>query len=113
MSQANSGWGAPRIVGELEKPGLVVAESAAHKYMLRRRKPPAPTWRAFLTNHAKDLVAIDCFVVPIVSFKVTFVLVVLRHHRRRVVRFNVTENPTAQRTAQQIVEAFPWGETPR
>ena len=35
------------------------------------------------------------------------VLVVLAHQRRRVVHFNVTEHPTAQWTAQQIVEAFP------
>jgi hypothetical protein len=39
--------------------------------------------------------------------RVLFVLVVLAHHRRRVVHFNVTEHPTAHWTAQQIVEAFP------
>ena len=36
-----------------------------------------------------------------------FVFVVLAHHRRRVVHFNVTEQPTAHWTAQQIVDAFP------
>ncbi len=36
-----------------------------------------------------------------------FVLVVLAHHRRRGVHFNVTEHPTAYWTAQQIVDAFP------
>ena len=36
-----------------------------------------------------------------------FVLVILAHHRRRVVHFNVTEHPTAYWTAQQIVNAFP------
>jgi hypothetical protein len=41
MSRANSGWGAPRIVGELEKLGIVVAESTVRKYMRRRRKPCA------------------------------------------------------------------------
>jgi transposase InsO family protein len=36
-----------------------------------------------------------------------FVLVVLAHHRRRAVHFNVTEHPTTQWTAHQIVDAFP------
>ena len=40
-------------------------------------------------------------------------LVVLAHHRRKVVCFNVTENPTAQWAAQQIVEAFPWDSAPK
>jgi putative transposase len=46
--------------------------------------------------------------VPTVTFKVLFVFVVLVHHRRRVVHVNVTDAPTAQWTAQQLVEAFPW-----
>jgi putative transposase len=39
--------------------------------------------------------------------RVLFVLVVLAHHRRRVVHFSVTEHPTAAWTAQQLVDAFP------
>jgi transposase InsO family protein len=39
--------------------------------------------------------------------RVIFVLVVLAHHRRRVVHFNVTEHPTAAWTAQQLVDTFP------
>ena len=42
-----------------------------------------------------------------------YVFVVLRHERRRLVHFNVTTNPTARWTAQQIVEAFPFEEAPR
>ena len=30
------------------------------------------------------------------------------HHRRRIVHFNVTANPTPEWTARQIAEAFPW-----
>ena len=52
--------------------------------------------------------SIDFFVVATVRFKVLFVLVVLEHHRRRVVHFNVMEHPTAQWTGQQIIEAFTW-----
>jgi putative transposase len=39
--------------------------------------------------------------------------VVIEHGRRCVGRFNVTSNPTAQWTAQQVVEAFPFDAAPR
>jgi putative transposase len=55
----------------------------------------------------QDLVALDFFTVPTVTFRVLFVLVILAHERRRVVHCNMTEHPTAQWTAQQVVEAFP------
>ena len=60
MAQANVTWGAPRI----RNPGIEVAVSTVAKSMPRGRKPPSPTWRAFLENHLWDLVAIDFFVVP-------------------------------------------------
>jgi transposase InsO family protein len=53
------------------------------------------------------LVSIDFFTVPTARLRILFVLVVLAHHRRRVVHFNVTEHPTAQWTIQQLVDAFP------
>jgi putative transposase len=113
MSVANPGWGSPRIVGELAKLGIRVAKATVEKYMVRPKGPPSTTWRAFLDNHVKDLVSVDFFVVPTVAFKVLFVFFVIAHCRRRIVHFSVTEHPTAQWTAQQIVEAFPWEATPR
>jgi putative transposase len=113
MWQANPTWGSPRIVGELRKLGIAVAKSTVEKYRPRPKKPPSPTWKTFLKNHMQDLVALDFFVVPTVTFRVFFVLVILAHDRRRIVHFNVPEHPTAQWTAQQVVEAFPWEEAPR
>jgi putative transposase len=107
MSKANPFWGAPRIHGELLKLGIVISERTVSRLMPKDRKPPSQTWRAFLNNHLNDLVSIDFFTVPTVTFRVLFVLVVLSHHRRRVVHSNVTEHPTAIWTAQQMVEAFP------
>jgi hypothetical protein len=113
MSSANPLWGAPRILGELGRIGIVVAKSTVEKYMVRSRKPPSLTWRAFLNNHAKDIVAIDFFVVPTVRHRILFVFLVLTHDRRQVLHFNVISNPTAEWTAQQIVEAFPWDRSAR
>ena len=117
MSSANPTWGSPRRcrdgAGELAKIGITVTKSTVEKYMVRPRKPPSATWRAFLKNHVKDLVSVDFFVVPTVTNRVLFVFVVLSHSRRRVVHFNVTERPTAKWTAQQVVEAFPFDTAPR
>jgi transposase InsO family protein len=111
--RSNPTWGSPRIVGELRKLGINVAKSTVEKYRPRIRKPSSPTWRAFLHNHVKGLVSCDFFTVPTVTCKVLFVFVILAHDRRRILHVNVTEHPTAQWTAQQIVEAFPWDEAPR
>jgi transposase InsO family protein len=113
MSTANPIWGAPRIHGELQKLGVEISQAAVSKYVVRHRKPPSQTWRSFLANHRGSLVSVDFFVVPTVLFKVLFVFVVLAHDRRRVVHINVTDAPTAQWTAQQLVEAFPWETAPR
>ncbi len=107
MATANPLWGAPRIHGELLKLGIGVAERTVSRLMPKRRPQPSQTWRTFLANHVRDLVALDFFTVPTARLRVLFVLVVLVHHRRRVVHFNVTDHPTAHWTAQQVVDAFP------
>lgn len=61
----------------------------------------------------KDLVAVDFFTVPTIRNRVLFVFVVLALERRRVIHFNVTANPTAEWTARQIVQAFPYDSAPR
>jgi transposase InsO family protein len=113
ISLANPLWGAPRLHGELLKLGIEVSQATVAKYVERRRRPPSPTWRTFLDSHLKQLVSADFFVVPTVSFRVLFVFIVLAHHRRRVIHFNVTAHPTSEWTAQQITEAFPWDTAPR
>jgi len=44
--------------------------------MVRQRKPPSQTWQTFLNNHIKDLVAVDFFTVPTVSFRALYVFLV-------------------------------------
>ena len=113
MSTANPLWGAPRIHGELLKLGISISESTVAKYMRRYPRPPSQTWRTFLTNHASQIMAADLFVVPTVTFRLLFVLVILAHDRRQIVHVAVTAHPTAAWTAQQLRNAFPENEAPR
>lgn len=113
MCLANSTWDAPRIHGELLKLGIQIAESTVGQYLVLRRRPPSQTWRTFLANHVGQLVAVDFFVVPTLTYRVLFVFVVLAHDRRRIVHVNVTEQPTAAWSAQQFRNAFPWDTAPR
>ncbi len=113
MSMENVTWGAPKIAAVLALLGHVVADSTVAKYMVRVRTPdPSQRWGTFLRNHMDVTAACDFFVVPTATFKVLYVFVVLSHARREILHVNVTEHPTAARTARQILEAFPC-EVPR
>ena len=113
MSRENPIWGAPRICGELLKPGIDIGETSVSKYMVRPRRPSSQTGRTLLENHVKSLVSVDFFAVPTIRFQVLYVFLVLAHERRRIVHFAVTNHPTAEWAAQQVREAFPWYTAPR
>jgi putative transposase len=113
MATANPLWGAPRIHGELLKLSVEVSERTVSRLVQRPHRPASQTWRTFLTNHVGTLASIDFFTVPTFTGRVLFVLVVLMHHRRRIVHVNVTEHPTAAWTAQQLIDAFPDETAPR
>ena len=74
---------------------------------MKNAKPPSLTWKTFLANHAKQIAAVDFFTEPTIKFRNLYCFVILLHARHRVIHFNVTEHPTAEWTAQQIIEAFP------
>jgi putative transposase len=113
MSRENPGWGAPRIHGELMKLGIDIGETSVSKYLVRTRKPPSQTWRTFLENHIQTLISVDFFTVPTIHFQILYVFLVLAHERRRIVHFAVTAHPTAEWTAHQLREAFPWDTAPQ
>src|SRR3984893_9490605 len=113
MSLENSLWGAPRIHSELLKLGIEVAQSTVAKYMAKRRRPGSgQTWQTFLRNHVAGIGAMDFPAVPTINFRLLFVLVILRHERRRLISLSVTDHPTAEWIARQITDAFPWDEAP-
>jgi putative transposase len=64
--------------------------------------------RAFTANynHIGEIVAVDFFTVPAIRLRVLFVFLVIEHQWRKIPHFGITEHPTAEWAAQQVVEAF-------
>src|ERR1700726_225716 len=113
MSLANPLWGAPRIHGELLKLGIDIGQTSVAKYMVKRRGPPSQGWKTFLHNHADGIAAIDLFVVPTISFRLLYGLLIMGHGRRHILWFGVTAHPTAEWIANQVTEACGWDKAPR
>jgi transposase InsO family protein len=108
MATENPVWGEERIANELLlKLGLWVSPRTVRKYM-PKRPPGRPRgdqrWATFLRNHASAIVACDFFVAVTAMFQLLYVLVVIEHGSRRVLRVAVTAHPTAAWTLQQLRE---------
>jgi transposase InsO family protein len=94
------------------KLGIEVAQSTVAKYMARSGRGRSQTRKTFLHNHASGIGAMDFLIVPTVGFRLLFVLVILRHERRRLISLSITDHPTADWIARQLTDAFPWDEAP-
>jgi len=107
MAREDPTWGRRRIQAELRFLGYEVSELTVAKYMRRPSPRPSSTLRTFLEAHIGDIVAIDFFVVPTLTFRLLSGFLILRHDRRELVHVTVTDHPTAAWAAQQLVESFP------
>jgi hypothetical protein len=83
-------------MGELLKLGIEIGQTSVAKYMARRRGPPSQGWKTFLRNHADGIAAMDLFVVPTISFRLLYGLLIIGHGRRQILWFGVTAHPTAE-----------------
>jgi hypothetical protein len=106
LAQENQHWGAPKIHGELQKLGFVVSERSVARYLRRmqRRGDPARNWLTFLQNHREVIVAFNFFTVPTVTFQLLYCFFVIEHGRRRILRFNVTDHPTANESSNNCAK---------
>src|ERR1700720_2727816 len=95
------------------KLGVRVSPRTIRKYM-PKRLPGYPRgdqrWSTFLRNHAKAIIACDFFVAVTATFRMLHVFVVIEHGTRRLAHINVTANPTADWTLQQLREVGGNGE---
>jgi putative transposase len=103
MANDNPSWGSPRIHGELLKLGFNICEYTVQRYMPKKgKRTTGQNWKAFLQNHSKEIISIDFLTVPTIHFKLVHILVVIDHYRRKLIYFNVTKNPTAKWSIQQV-----------
>jgi putative transposase len=106
MAAENPLWGEERIANELlVKLGIQVSPRTVGKYM-PKRPPGQPRgdqrWSTFLKNHARAILACDFFVAVTATFRMLYVFVVIEHGTRRLAHVNVTANPSADWTLQQL-----------
>ena len=106
MATENPLWGEERIANELMvKLGIRASPRTVRKYM-PKLAPEQPRgdqrWSTFLKNHAKAVLACDFFVAVTATFRMLYVFVVIEHGTRRLRHVNVTANPTADWTLQQL-----------
>jgi transposase InsO family protein len=94
---------------------------ARHRYWADQRRqvygaqerPLSQGWKTFLRNHADGVAAMDLFVVPTVSFRLLYGLLIMSHGRRQILWLGVTAQPTAEWIANQLTAACGWEQIPR
>ena len=110
----NPTWGAPRIHGELLRLGFDVSERTISRYLPHSPSPEAiQSWKRFLHLHREALAGMDFFTLPTIRLQVLYVLVIVAHHRRKILYWAVTQVPTVDWIRQQLRQAFPYDSAPR
>ncbi len=104
MVRENITWGEERVSDELLlNLGILVSPRTVRNYWpkqpdgTRCRRTSSQHWRTFVRNHAQGIVACDFLVAVTIRFQVLYVFVAMELGSRRIVHYNVTTHPTADR----------------
>lgn len=107
IANENPMWGVARIHGEILKLGYKVSQATVWRYTPKdRNNRSGQRWKTFLKNHASEIISIDFFSVPTINFKLLHVLVFLSHGRRKIIHYNITQNPSSEWCSQQLKNAL-------
>src|SRR5262249_30682504 len=84
-----------------------------HGRKVHGEEKDAAVAKTFLHNHADGIGSMDLFLVPTISFRLLYGLLILRHARRELLWLGVTAHPSAEWIVGQLTEAYGWQQAPR
>lgn len=106
MKQENQLWGCHRIADELKKLGIELNPTTVNRIIQTFRKhgkiQPTGNWKKFLKAHWDSLFGMDFMTIDTLFGKRFYLLIILELKTRRIVRFDLTENPCREFVKQRI-----------
>jgi transposase InsO family protein len=108
LKQENYLWGARRIRDELSKLSIIVSHETISRVINCFRKTgklqPNFSWKRFLSSHWNSLFACDFCTVTAFGFRTFYVFFILELKTRKIVHYNITQNPTRLFVRLQLTE---------
>ncbi|MDC7226039.1 MAG: integrase core domain-containing protein [Spirochaetales bacterium] len=106
MKQTNPLWGCHRIADELKKVGIDLNPTTVNRIIQTFRKQgkiqPTGSWKKFLKAHWDTLFAMDFMTIDTLLGKRLYLLLIIELNLRKIVRFDITQNPTREFVKQRI-----------
>jgi len=106
MKQDNPLWGCKKIANELRKLNFYIHYTTVNKIIQTFRKQgliqPNGSWRRFLKMHWDSLFAMDFMAIDTLFGKRFYLLLIMELKTRKIIRFDMTENPCREFVKQRI-----------
>jgi putative transposase len=106
MKQGNYLWGCKKIADELKKINIDIHYSTVNRIISNFRKQglikPNGSWKRFLKMHWDSLFAMNFMTVDTLFGKRFYLLIILELKTRKIVQFDMTENPCREFVKQRI-----------
>ena len=106
MKTDNPLWGCHRIADELKKIGIDLHPTTVNKIVQTFRKQgkikPDGSWKKFLKSHWDSLFGMDFMTIDTLFGKRFYLLILLELKSRKIVRYDLTENPCREFVKQRI-----------
>ena len=106
MKKDNPLWGCKKIANELKKINIDIHYTTVNKLIQKYRKhgliQPNGSWKKFLKMHWNSLFAMDFMTIDTLFGKRFYLLLILELKSRKIIRFDMTENPCREFVKQRI-----------